>query len=100
MEEGVVRIFFKPHGQAQPTANDIGLMARCAMTPAVFETFREPVTAKEIQICQNNLYKFIIPQPSNPDAPQKAQNPYSKTAAYGHSQYRKSQSSHQSSSAR
>jgi hypothetical protein len=58
MEEGVVGIFFKPHGQAQPTVNDIGLMARCVMTPAVFETFREPVTAKEIQICQNNLFEL------------------------------------------
>jgi hypothetical protein len=58
MEEGVVGIFFKPHGQVQPTVIDIGLMARCAMTPAVFETFREPVTAKEIQICQNNLFEL------------------------------------------
>ncbi len=58
VEEGVAGIFFKPHGKTQPTLDDLGLMARCAMTPAVFETFREPVTAKEVLICQNNLFEL------------------------------------------
>ncbi|WP_310416170.1 DUF4351 domain-containing protein [Chamaesiphon sp. OTE_8_metabat_110] len=50
-----IDVYFNPNND--PTRiSDLGLLARCAAQPAVFEPFRNPVSTAEIRSCMSKLY--------------------------------------------
>lgn len=54
-----IDVYFTPNTNLAATG-DLGLLAQCATTAAVFEPFRNPVTALEIRSCMSKLYDLHL----------------------------------------
>jgi hypothetical protein len=50
-----IDVYFNPSNDPS-RISDLGLLARCATQPAVFEPFRNPVSTPEIRSCMSKLY--------------------------------------------
>ncbi|WP_310421856.1 DUF4351 domain-containing protein [Chamaesiphon sp. VAR_48_metabat_135_sub] len=50
-----IDVYFNPNNDPS-SISDLGLLARCASQPAVFEPFRNPVSTAEIRSCMSKLY--------------------------------------------
>jgi Domain of unknown function (DUF4351) len=50
-----IDVYFNPSNDPS-RISDLGLLARCATQPAVFEPFRNPVSIPEIRSCMSKLY--------------------------------------------
>ena len=51
-----VDVFFTPSSSPLISPNELGLLGRLTDTPAIFEPFRNPITANDIRTCMLKLF--------------------------------------------